>query len=97
MLISKAETVRAWKKWRTSDGRILPDIRSTFEYMDTVNTFIEFDLYYPLSAPAVLNRKQADALGYQYALLFKMFAKYARYIDHVISWGRCGHFHIKAY
>jgi len=41
-------------------------------------------------APAVLNRKQADALGYQYALLFKMFAKYARYIDHVISWGTAG-------
>jgi GH35 family endo-1,4-beta-xylanase len=41
-------------------------------------------------APAVLNRKQADALGYQYALLFKMFTKYARYIDHVISWGTAG-------
>jgi GH35 family endo-1,4-beta-xylanase len=41
-------------------------------------------------APAVLNQRQADALGYQYALLFKMFSKYAKYIDHVISWGRAG-------
>ncbi len=41
-------------------------------------------------APAILNRRQADALGYQYALLFKMFAKYARYIDHVIIWGIAG-------
>jgi len=41
-------------------------------------------------APAPLNQRQADALGYQYALLFKMFAKYARYIDHVIIWGVAG-------
>jgi GH35 family endo-1,4-beta-xylanase len=41
-------------------------------------------------APAALNQKQADALGYQYALLFRMFAKYARYIDHVIIWGIAG-------
>ncbi|MCL2879867.1 MAG: endo-1,4-beta-xylanase, partial [Treponema sp.] len=41
-------------------------------------------------APAVLNQKQADALGYQYALLFKLFAKYSRYIDHIISWGTAG-------
>jgi len=41
-------------------------------------------------APAVLNQRQADALGYQYALLFKMFATYARYIDHVIFWGWAG-------
>jgi GH35 family endo-1,4-beta-xylanase len=41
-------------------------------------------------APDVLNLKQADALGYQYALLYKMFAKYAKYLDHVISWGISG-------
>ncbi|MDR2602500.1 MAG: endo-1,4-beta-xylanase [Spirochaetaceae bacterium] len=41
-------------------------------------------------APALMNQKQADALGYQYALLYKTFAKYARYIDHVISWGVSG-------
>jgi len=41
-------------------------------------------------APDILNQKQADALGYQYALLYKMFAKYAKYIDHVISWGIYG-------
>ncbi|MDR0457315.1 MAG: endo-1,4-beta-xylanase [Treponema sp.] len=41
-------------------------------------------------APAVLNQKQADALGYQYALLFKVFTKYARYIDHIINWGTAG-------
>jgi GH35 family endo-1,4-beta-xylanase len=41
-------------------------------------------------APSPLNKRQADALGYQYALLFKMFAQYARYIDHVIIWGIAG-------
>jgi GH35 family endo-1,4-beta-xylanase len=41
-------------------------------------------------APAALNQRQADALGYQYALLFKVFAKYARYLDHVIIWGNYG-------
>jgi GH35 family endo-1,4-beta-xylanase len=38
------------------------------------------------NAPEILNRKQADAIGYQYALLFKLFEKYKRYIDHVIIW-----------
>jgi len=37
-------------------------------------------------APAVLNQKQADAIGYQYGLLFKMFEKYKKYVDHVIIW-----------
>ena len=41
-------------------------------------------------APAVLNQKQADAVGYQYALLFKLFEKYKKYIDHVIIWGKFG-------
>jgi len=41
-------------------------------------------------APAALNQKQADALGYQYALLYKMFAKYSQYIDHIIHWGTNG-------
>jgi GH35 family endo-1,4-beta-xylanase len=41
-------------------------------------------------APDALNRKQADALGYQYALMYKMFAKYAKYMDHVICWGVSG-------
>ena len=41
-------------------------------------------------APAVLNQKQADCVGYQYALLFKMFEKYKKYIDHVILWGLYG-------
>lgn len=39
------------------------------------------------TAPAVLNVRQSDALGYQYALLYKSFRKFAKYIDHVISWG----------
>jgi GH35 family endo-1,4-beta-xylanase len=59
--------------------------------------YSELDLKIPNSAPgggsiapAVLNQKQADALGYQYALLFKMFAKYAKYIDRVIFWGISG-------
>ena len=41
-------------------------------------------------APSVLNQKQADAIGYQYALLFKMFEKYKKYIDHVIIWSSYG-------
>jgi len=59
--------------------------------------YSELDLRMPDSAPgggslapAPLNRRQADALGYQYALLFKVFAEYARYIDHVIIWGIAG-------
>jgi len=41
-------------------------------------------------APAVLDQKQADAVGYQYALLFKLFEKYKKYIDHVIIWSPYG-------
>ena len=59
--------------------------------------YSELDLKIPESAPgggatapAVMNQKQADTLGYQYALLYKMFSKYARYIDHIISWGLAG-------
>jgi hypothetical protein len=49
-----AETVSAWEKWRTSDGRILPDTRSVFEYAD--NPFdgepglIKFSTYYDPAA-----------------------------------------------
>jgi len=41
-------------------------------------------------APAVLNRVQADAIGYQFALLFKVYEKYKKYIDHVIFWDQFG-------
>jgi len=41
-------------------------------------------------APAILNKKQADALGYQYALLYMLFTKYAKYIDHIVHWGAFG-------
>jgi len=41
-------------------------------------------------APAVLNQKQADTIGYQYALLFKLFEKYRKYVDHVIFWSQYG-------
>jgi len=59
--------------------------------------YSELDLKLPDSAPgggarapAVLNQKQADVIGYQYALLFKVFVKYKKYIDHVIIWGQAG-------
>jgi len=59
--------------------------------------FSEIDIRQPETAPgglalapAVLNQKQADAIGYQYALLFKMFDKYKKYIDHVIIWYQFG-------
>jgi GH35 family endo-1,4-beta-xylanase len=42
------------------------------------------------NAPEILNQKQADAIGYQYALLFKLFEKYKKYIDHVIFWSPYG-------
>jgi GH35 family endo-1,4-beta-xylanase len=41
-------------------------------------------------APDTLNQKQADAIGYQYALLFKVFEKFKEYIDHVIFWSQFG-------
>jgi len=59
--------------------------------------FSEFDLRQPYYAPggealapAILNQKQADVIGYQYALFFKMFNKYRKYIDHVIIWSQYG-------
>lgn len=48
-------------------------------------------------APAVLNQKQADAVGYQYALLFKLFDKYKKYIDHVILWSQYGNSYLNSY
>lgn len=59
--------------------------------------FSEFDLKLPTSAPgggaiapAALNVRQSDALGYQYGLMYKLFTKFAPYIDHIISWGVAG-------
>ncbi|MFP4979356.1 S-layer homology domain-containing protein, partial [Paenibacillus sp. CN-4] len=60
-------------------------------------TYSELDLKVPTDAPGggatapeVLNVRQSDALGYQYALLYKTFTKFAPYIDHIISWGVSG-------
>lgn len=60
-------------------------------------SYSEFDLKMPTSAPgggaiapAVLNVRQSDALGYEYALMYKLFNKFAPYIDHIISWGVSG-------
>ena len=60
-------------------------------------SYSEFDLKMPTNAPgggatapAVLNVKQSDALGYEYALMYKLFTKFAPYIDHIISWGVSG-------
>lgn len=60
-------------------------------------TYSELDLKMPTdapgggaTAPAVLNVRQSDALGYEYALLYKTFTKFAPYIDHIISWGVTG-------
>ncbi|MDR0301247.1 MAG: endo-1,4-beta-xylanase [Treponema sp.] len=59
--------------------------------------YSEVDIKLPDSAPGgkalapdVLNQKQADVIGYQYALLFKMFEKNKKYIDHVIIWNQFG-------
>jgi GH35 family endo-1,4-beta-xylanase len=60
-------------------------------------SYSELDLKIPTdapgggaTAPAVLNVKQSDALGYEYALMYKLFTKFAPYIDHIISWGVAG-------
>ena len=60
-------------------------------------SYSEFDLKIPTdapgggaTAPAVLNVRQSDALGYEYALMYKLFTKFAPYIDHIISWGVSG-------
>ena len=59
--------------------------------------FSELDLKQPETAPGgkalapdILNEKQADTIGYQYALLFKLFDKYKEYIDHVTIWNQSG-------
>lgn len=60
-------------------------------------SYSELDLKVPTdapgggaTAPATLNVRQSDALGYEYALMYKMFNKFAPYIDHIISWGVSG-------
>lgn len=60
-------------------------------------SYSELDLKIPTdapgggaTAPAVLNVKQSDALGYEYALMYKLFTRFAPYIDHIISWGVAG-------
>jgi GH35 family endo-1,4-beta-xylanase len=35
----------------------------------------------------ILNQKQADAIAYQYALLFKVYENYSQYIDRITFWG----------
>jgi GH35 family endo-1,4-beta-xylanase len=64
--------------------------------LDTI-CISELDLKQPGSAPGgkalapdILNEKQADAVGYQYALLFKLYDKYKKYIDHVTTWYQSG-------
>jgi GH35 family endo-1,4-beta-xylanase len=49
------------------------------------------------AAPVVLNQKQADAIGYQYALLFKMLDKYKKYIDHAILWAQYGESYLNSF
>ena len=56
--------------------------------------FSEFDIKLPAStpgggalAPAALNVMQSQALGYQYALMYRLFEKYADFVGHIISWG----------
>jgi len=48
-------------------------------------------------APEILNQEQADTIGYQYALLFKLFEKYKNYIDHVIIWSPYGESYMNSY
>jgi GH35 family endo-1,4-beta-xylanase len=64
--------------------------------LDTIS-YSELDIKLPESAPgggalapAVLNQKQADVVGYQYALLYMAFDKYRNYIDRITNWGVFG-------
>jgi GH35 family endo-1,4-beta-xylanase len=57
----------------------------------------EFDLVMPTdapgggaTAPAALNIRQSDALGYEYAMMYRLFTKFSPYMDHIISWGVSG-------
>ncbi|WP_159887573.1 endo-1,4-beta-xylanase [Paenibacillus puerhi] len=59
--------------------------------------YSELDLKMPTTtpgggavAPEVLNVRQSDALGYEYALMYKLFNRFAPYIDRIISWGVAG-------
>ena len=56
----------------------------------------ELDLVQPDSAPGgaasstngdILNQTQADAIGYQFALLWKVYQKYSTYIERITFWG----------
>ena len=67
------------------------------QHLLTGISYSEFDLVMPTSAPgggatapAALNIRQSDALGYQYALMYKLFTKFSPYMDHIISWGVAG-------
>jgi len=87
-----------------SQNLIANNLRSMDFFIDLIDDGLldciccsEMDIKQPDSAPggealapAVLNQKQADAVGYEYALLFKMFEKYKKYVDHVIIWGLYG-------
>jgi len=78
--------------------------QSLLLYVDLINeglldcaAYSEIDMRLPYNAPggealapAVLNQKQADTLGYQHALFFKMLDKYKKYIDRVIFWSQYG-------
>ena len=63
----------------------------------TAISFSESDLLMPTTAPgggatapAALNIRQSDGLGYEFALHYKMFTKFAPYMDHVIHFGVAG-------
>ena len=67
------------------------------QHLLTGISFSEFDLLVGTSAPggaatapATLNVGQSDALGYEFALHYKLFTKFAPYMDHVIHFGVSG-------
>jgi hypothetical protein len=67
-------------------------------------SYSEIDIRQPNSAPGgealspvVLNQKQADTIGYQYALLFKTLDKYKKYIDHAILWAQYGESYLNSF
>jgi len=40
-----------------------------------------------LTGSSIPSQEQADAAGYQFALLYKLFAEYSQYIERVTTWG----------
>jgi hypothetical protein len=67
------------------------------QHLLTGISFSEFDLLVGTgapggaqTAPAALNVRESDGLGYEYSLMYKLATKFAPYMNHAINWGQSG-------